>query len=230
MIVHAIIPARQGSKGVKNKNLMPVKGVPLFQRSIDHAISLNNFHKTKIWLSTNINEILSLSNQKKRLNIHKRPEHLCGDKVLTIEVIEDVIKTYHFAKDDLIILLQPTSPFRCVKEISNSINILKNNNEWESVVSLSEVDGFHPFRMKRLTNNGECINLIDQGFEDMRPRQFLPKVYIRSGNFYITRVHNILKRKSILIEPCKGIIHKESHLSINIDKPIDLEIANKLIF
>tara|TARA_Y100000739_G_C20597180_1_gene460965 strand:+ start:1613 stop:2305 length:693 start_codon:yes stop_codon:yes gene_type:complete len=226
LLVHAIIPARAGSKGVINKNLMPVKGIPLFQRSISHAVSLNKYHETKIWISTNIEQILSFESEEKNLHIHRRPENLCGDKVLTVDVISDIINTYNFPSQDIILLLQPTSPFRCISEISNSIDLLKKDRQWKSFVSLSEVEGYHPFRMKRMTNNGECINFIDQGFEDMRPRQILPKVYIRSGNFYITKVNYLLENMSLVIHPCKGVVHKDSNLSINIDKYIDLEIAN----
>ena len=52
--------------------------------------------------------------------------------------------------------------------------------------------------MKRLTFDNECIDFIDQGFEDMRPRQKLAKVYIRSGNFYMAYIDAILKEDTLL--------------------------------
>ena len=146
----------------------------MFKRSINHASAIGELHKTKIWVSTNIQEILSSANQQENLTILKRPENLCGDEVLTIDVIKNIINNCNFSNEDIILLLQPTSPFRNIKEISNSINLIKEN-KCESVVSLAEVEGNHPFRMKRLTSSGECINFIDQGFEDMRPRQSLQK-------------------------------------------------------
>ena len=80
--------------------------------------------------------------------------------------------------------------------------------------------------MKRLTLNGETIDYVDQGFENMLPRQKLPKVYIRSGSFYISKVSDILQKCNLLPKPCKGIVHKEEKYSINIDDLNDLIIAN----
>ena len=108
------------------------------------------------------------------------------------------------AGSDILLLLQPTSPFRDIKEIYEAINNLISEKKWRSVVSLTSVNSYHPFRMKRLTNDMECIDFIDQGFEDMRPRQSLTKVYIRSGNFYITYIKSLLEFNTMLPKPTKG--------------------------
>ena len=123
-------------------------------------------------------------------------------------------------------MLQPTSPFRDIEEINFAINELINYQKWNSVVSLINVGGNHPFRMKRLTNSGECIDFIDQGFEDMRPRQSLPEIFIRSGNFYISFVGKLLESNSLLPKPTRGITHTNFINGINIDNKNDMYLAN----
>ena len=97
-------------------------------------------------------------------------------------------------------------------------------NKCDSLISVVNVDGNHPLRMKSIRNN-YLYNYIDTGNEDMRPRQSLTKVYIRSGNFYITYIENLIKNNTFLPKPTKGIVHKDINCSINIDNIYDLYLA-----
>ena len=69
------------------------------------------------------------------------------------------------------------------------------SNKYQSAVPLVKVST-HPYKMKRLIGE-EAINFIDQGFEEMRPRQSLPKVYRRAGSFYISKREVLIKVKII---------------------------------
>tara|TARA_Y100000589_G_scaffold306473_1_gene321260 strand:- start:2137 stop:2850 length:714 start_codon:yes stop_codon:yes gene_type:complete len=224
-IINVIIPARAGSKGIKNKNLLSVLGEPLYQRSINHALELKDHFEIKIWLSTDIKEIIEKKDQYKEINICQRRKELAGDEILTIDVVKHLIKDKKMSGQDIMLLFQPTSPYRNKKEIINAINTLLNESKWKSAVSLSLVKSNHPFRMKRLNSDNECIDFIDQGFEDMRPRQKLTKVYIRSGNFYMAYIDAILNENTLLPKPTKGIVHTEMINSINIDNINDLYMA-----
>lgn len=229
MRLNIIIPARGGSKGLKNKNTSLVDGIPLYRRSINHALSLKTLYPDiKIWVSTNIPEILNSSIKENEVYFHKRSEELSGDKVLTYDVILNIIETYLFKEDEMVLLFQPTTPFRYINEVIEGIEAVKSNGYFKSAVSLASVEGNHPFRMKRLSMNGETLDFVDQGFENMFPRQDLPMVYIRSGSFYISVVSDIKKAGNLLPKPCKGVSHKEKKYSINIDNEIDLIIANHL--
>ena len=112
-------------------------------------------------------------------------------------------------------------------EIKNSLYKV-SAGDFDCAVSLVNVGGNHPFRMKRLLPSGEVINLIDQGFEDMRSRQKLPPVYIRSGNFYISTINIIKQTNQILSGRIFGQVHHDNNLSINIDHPHDLILAESL--
>tara|TARA_B100000212_G_scaffold198344_1_gene149637 strand:+ start:2133 stop:2834 length:702 start_codon:yes stop_codon:yes gene_type:complete len=224
-IINVLIPARSGSKGIKNKNLCKVHGIPLYERSIKHALKLKKHFNVNIYLSTDIKEIINKSDTYKDINIIERSNKLSGDDILTIDVAKDLIIKQNLKPKDILVLFQPTSPFRNIDEICSGINYLKCQKKWKSVVSLNNVGSYHPFRMKRLTSDMECIDFIDQGFEDMRPRQSLTKIYIRSGNFYITFIEYLINLNTFLPKPTKGIIHQDKKSSINIDNVEDLHLA-----
>ena len=121
-------------------------------------------------------------------------------------------------------LLQPTCPLRKVNHIEDCIDLIISNDV-DSVVSVKNVamSGDHPFRMKIIENNF-LINFIDQGFEDMRPRQELPDVYIRNGCVYISRA-DLIREKDILVgDKCLPYVMNEES-STNIDTTADLYVA-----
>ena len=119
-------------------------------------------------------------------------------------------------------MLQPTSPLRTEQHILEAIKIYESENV-DSLVSLVEVEGNHPFRMKRVIGN-KAINFIDQGFEDMRPRQVLPKVYIRNGAIYISKKQLIIGDKSFVGKNCASYLMTTED-SINIDSSLDFNFA-----
>jgi len=128
---------------------------------------------------------------------------------------------------DLVVMLQPTTPLRLTKDIDNAINILLDTQS-DSVISVVEVEGHHPLRMKRVIG-GRLINYIDQGHEDMRPRQELPPVYIRNGAIYATRRDVLVKDNSFTGLDSRAYIMPLDR-SVNIDTPEDLLIAKNYFF
>ena len=123
--------------------------------------------------------------------------------------------------------MQPTSPLCRPQDISACINNLITDSKIVSSVAVTEVS-CHPFRMKRLLSNGHLINYIDQGFEDMRPRQSLPKVYRRAGSIYVSRRGYVMQSNSLVGEPCLGVL-VPPHTAVDIDSPLDLELAKILL-
>ena len=93
-------------------------------------------------------------------------------------------------------MLQPTCPLRSTKDIDLSLRKLMNSNS-DSITSIKDVEGNHPNRMKVIKKR-KLINFIEQGFEDMRPRQKLKKVYIRNGAIYISTRETILNKKTLV--------------------------------
>ena len=217
-----IIPARKGSKGVPNKNIIKINKKHLIQYSIDVAKQIHEL--SEICISTDCKIIKNIAIKNKIKFYGYRPENLCGDYVQTRDVVRyEVLKLEKIFKKnyDFILLLQPTSPFRCQKKLKRAIKFLKKNSKFDSVISITDVLGNHPLRMK-IFKNGKLINYSGKKHEDMRPRQKLPKVYIRSGSFYLIRRNSFMKLNSLVGTNCYGVI-LDGLEAINIDTKSDLE-------
>jgi CMP-N,N'-diacetyllegionaminic acid synthase len=209
-----IIPARSGSKGVKNKNFLKVKGKMLIQYTIDSAKKISKYCDILISSDSPKTEKICKKNNLKFYGL--RPKKLSGDKVETYKVvnyelkkIEKGIKTYKY-----ILLLQPTCPLRDYRKLLKAIKKIKSK-KYDSVISIKDVNENHPLRMKKIVNN-YVINYADINKENMKPRQSLPKVYIRSGSIYLFERNVLLKQKSMVGKKCYGIILSGKE-TINID-------------
>lgn len=218
-----IIPARSGSKGVSNKNIRDLGGMPLILWSVVQAISSK---LDAVIVDSDSTDYLKLVGAISGVETNHRPSHLAEDTSLTVDVVKNVIFEKRLDKDDFILLLQPTCPFRTADMINDAITSLRKNPN-KSVVSLEDVDGFHPLRMKQVIG-GEVVNYIDTGIEDMRPRQRLPKVYIRSGAIYGSKVASILKNDSLLTN-AQMPLFELGGLNINIDSIRDLLLAEAML-
>lgn len=222
-----VIPARGGSKSILKKNIKKLKGKPLIVYTIKEALKV--FRKENIVVSTDDDEIMNIARKNGCEIFFKRPRKLSTDKAQSYPVIlhslEYMEKIYNI-KFQAIMMLQPTSPLRKAIHIKKSIKLL-NLNKVDSVISVVNVDGYHPFRMKKIKNN-YLYNFIDQGFEDMRPRQSLPKIYIRNGAIYLNRRHVIKDLNQLVGKSVKPLIMKPEE-SVNIDSIIDFYIAEQLL-
>tara|TARA_B100000795_G_C22800481_1_gene441627 strand:+ start:1224 stop:1928 length:705 start_codon:yes stop_codon:yes gene_type:complete len=222
-----IIPARAGSKGIKNKNLVKIKNKPLIQHTIDVAKKISKY--CEIVVSTD-SEVIKKISIKNKLNFFGlRPKKLSGDKILTKDVVlyevkkvEKKLKKKFFG----ILLLQPTSPIRDYKKLIKSIRIL-DKKKYNSIVSISNVGANHPFRMKKVIN-GYLKNFMNFKEENMTPRQDLPKIYIRSGSFYLIERNYFFKNNSLVGDKCFGFKLKGLETS-NIDSVNDLNFLKLLL-
>ena len=116
-------------------------------------------------------------------------------------------------------MLQPTSPLRNCKDIDNSIKKIITR-KCHSVISIVNVGGNHPFRMK-VIKKGKLINFVKKSSEDMRPRQKLKKIYIRNGSIYLSTRDTIMKQNKLVgKENLPYLMPKER--SVNIDSWVDL--------
>ena len=227
MKVIAIIPARSGSKGVINKNIKLLGKKPLIAYTIEEAKKSKLIDKLVV--STDSLEIAEIA-EKFGANVpFIRPAELATDTSLTYDVIKHCIDHFEILgeKFDIILLLQPTVPFRKLDHIDKSIQMLKKSSSFTSVVSIVNVDGNHPLRMKKIEKEF-LRNYIDQETENMAPRASLPKVYIRSGSIYCILVKNFQTEISLVSRDCAPLILSEEE-TINIDSQLDFNFCEFLL-
>ena len=196
MNILAIIPARGNSKSIKNKNLIKINGKSL----IDYTIESSKKSKklSRIIVSSESKKILD--HCKNKVETITRPKKLSKDNSKTIDVVNHCIN--HLKKTegyipDLIVLLQPTSPFRNSKHIDNAINLFLKDKESDSLVSVQEVaHNFEPYSQMTINKKGYLINTLKQ--KEIKVRKQDKKItYARNGAaIYIT--NKIFDLKSLL--------------------------------
>ena len=226
MKILGIIPARSGSKGIKNKNIKLLNKKPLIYWTINTALKSK---LTKVIVSTDSKRIKKIS-EKFGANVpFLRPKKISRDYSKSIDFVKHAIKFFKKKniKYDEVMILQPTCPFRKIIDINRSINILKKNNKITSVISLQKVESFHPSRMKFLKRNIIKDPKFIKG-EETTSRQKLKKIFLRSGLIYLTRIDTILKKNSLEGSKSFGIITPISR-SLNIDNLNDFRLAELII-
>ena len=138
MNILGLIFARKGSKRLKNKNIKYLKNKPLIYWTLKLSKQKNKI--INYLLSTNYSSINKLIKNFNIVTNGKRPEYLSTSKSTSYEVANYEIKKYEkkYTKINIIVLLQPTSPFRSNKILNKAINIFIDNKMRRSVVSCNK--------------------------------------------------------------------------------------------
>ena len=181
--VLAIIPARSGSKSIKDKNIKIYKGKPLLAHSID--IAKRSSIIDKIIVSTDSKKYKKISEKFGAEVPFLRPKKISSNKSLDIDFIKHC---YNYCKSlnyfpDIIILLRPTSPNRKVKILDKKIkHFLKNFKKYDSMRSVS-IFNQPPQKLFQIKNN-RLMGFFDKylkGEYHGKPRQNYPKTYLPNG-------------------------------------------------
>jgi len=222
-----IIPARGGSKGVPKKNIRKINGKPLIYYTI--AESQKSKLLTDFVVSTESKEIAEYCKSIGHEIPFMRPLALSEDHVESYPVIYHALKEMEKIKKiyyDIIVMLQPTTPLRIFSDIDNALAMLLESDA-ESIVSIVNVGGYHPLRMKQISDNNILVNYVEQKFENMQPRQSLPPVFIRNGAIYASK-RNIIINKMIVGRSCLAY-EMPYERSVNIDTEIDFNLAELMM-
>ncbi len=229
MNILCIIPARCGSKGIKNKNIIDVCGKPLIAYTIEKALNLkNNNLIDKVIVSTDCDTIANISINLGAGVPFLRPKDISNDKAKSIDFILHAINFYE-QKDinyDAILLLQPTSPIRDIKILKKSIEIFKNDDA-NSLISVYKEEYINDLVMYRNINNKSLKPLNELHNKGVR-RQEHGSVYVRNGSVYITKVAYLKKEKQIISNK-PLFIEMNKNSSINIDTHEDLDLIRKIL-
>lgn len=226
MKVLGVIPARGGSKGVKDKNIVPVAGKPLIAYTIESA--QESKHLSRAVVSTDSAHIADISRSYQG-EVIMRPAELARDDTPIIPVIKHALQTceqQYGEVYDLVVLLQPTSPIRQGADIDNVLDILDQHEDCDAVISVVPMQDIHPARMYRLDADMN-MHALDPKLEAAR-RQDIQPVYYRNGAVYAIRTRVLLEKNSLMVSRKRAYIMPLERL-VNIDDERDLHIANVLV-
>lgn len=219
----AVIPARGGSKGIPNKNIIEIGGFPLIAHTIKSAKRSRLI--SHLIVSTDSKKIASIAEEYGAVVPFIRPEDLSTDSALTVDVLRHAIQheeTRLALRFDYVVLLQPTTPLKSELDIDGAIGVLVGDEDCDTAVTVVDVGANHPARMYQIEN--DRLTSVIREETPMMPRQELPPVYIRNGAVYAFRRNVIDKYSAILGEKIKPYI-MPSERSINIDGPTDILLA-----
>lgn len=188
-----IIPARGGSRRIKNKNIKKFNGKPIISYSIDSAKKTNLF--SEIIISSDSKSIKKVINKIPKTFFLKRPKKLSGDKTLTRPVIKHALEQYSKKgiNPSYICYITATAPFIRYKDIIDAFKILKKNKKINFVVSVTKFS-YPLLRSLRISKKG-TISFWKKKYMSKRS-QDLEQFYHDAGQFYWARSDAIKKNLS----------------------------------
>ncbi|BEO93293.1 cytidylyltransferase domain-containing protein [Fusobacterium vincentii] len=212
----AIIPARSGSKGLPNKNVLMLGNKPLIAYTIEAALKSKEFER--VIVSTDSLEYKYIA-KKFGAEVFMRSEELSNDKASSFIVVEDVLKRTD-NEIDYFVLLQVTSPFRNENHIKESINLFENNfNNCDYLVSMQKSDKSSSLIKPIYDNSLKEYKIDYSNYSRQKYDEYHP-----NGAIFIGKVEEYLKQKHFFGEKSIAyFMNKED--SIDIDDSLDFEIA-----
>lgn len=216
----AIIPARSGSKGVKDKNIKDLAGKPLMAYTIEAALKSDQFDE--IMVSTDSNRYAEIAKSLGASVPFLRSEKTATDTASSWDMVEEVLTKYEEIGRcfDTFCLLQPTSPLRNDVDIKAAYELYREKAEF-AVVSVCEAE-HSPLWCGHLPENREFTNFISA--ENMKQRQSSTKFYRLNGAIYIVDIRKFRKEKFLYQSGSFAFIMSQDR-SIDIDSEIDFQMA-----
>ena len=231
MNIVVLIPARSGSKSLKNKNILKLKGIPLIAHSIKFAIKIPNVKK--VFVSTDSKRIKAISKKYNAEVPFLRPKKYSKDNSKDLDVFKHFLKWYriNYKKEiDLLIHFRPTIPFRSLNVVNSAINLFKKNKNYDSLRSFKQSE-FSPYKMwKKSGNLAKPLFYNDKKEFHSMGRQELPKTYDHIGTIDIMRPKRTIDKNSMVGNKTFFFLLTDLKKYIDIDKKVDFETAKKITF
>ena len=221
MKILAIIPARAGSKGIKNKNLQRIGNKTLVEYTIDQA--KNSKYINTIGVSTDSKKIQNICKKYKKVWCDiLRPKNISGDRSKISDAILFTLKKIN-NEFDYIVELHPTHVFRKVEFIDTAIELMLKNKKFDSLISIVQIKSTaHPDYVIDLKNDH---SITYKNSPVKFNRHGLSKKYMSAGIILISKFSSFLKNKSMSSGKCCGFIINDFLTEQNLDTNTDLQIA-----
>lgn len=221
--VLAFIPARGGSKGIKDKNIHPLGNKPLISYSI--ASARESVYIDAVIVSTDSQVIAEAALEYGAEVPFLRPAALATD---TSKIIDAVLHAVDFLAEkgrqfDILVLLQPTQPLRTTQDIDRALEAFLKNGE-QSLCSVHPVTD-SPLLIRSLSSEGRLSPLLDTG-STVR-RQDMPSYYRVNGAVYIHTIRELTPQTSF--NDSRIPFFMEAAHSLDIDSMEDMLIAEAFL-
>lgn len=220
----AIIPARSGSKGLKDKNILPLGGKPLLAYSVEAAVDSGCFDT--VFLSTDSESYARIGARYGTQTPFLRSAAAASDTASSWDAVREALAGYSaLGKEfDFVMLLQPTSPLRISQDICAAFALIKEKQA-HAVVSVCEAE-HAPQACKPLPADG-CLADFVKDADHVR-RQDVTPCYRINGAIYLLDVPWFLRNGMCYDASVFAYIMPQER-SLDIDTEVDLVFAGAML-
>lgn len=228
MNILGIIPARKGSKRLKDKNIIDLEGKPVIGYAIEVALDSGLLNRRVV--STNDDKIKKVAENIYNVEVIKRPDEFARDDSPIEEALLHAVEYLKQNKGyitDIVVWMQANVPIRKKGLLDEAIEKLIDSDA-DSCATCYEVDQI-PEAMKVINERGRIVPLV-RDIDGIRKQEF-PRRYLLDGSVVVMRVENLYKSRGVrkahiyLGEEVIPLIQKKKMYSLEIDVPDDLLLA-----
>lgn len=220
-----IIPARGGSKRIKDKNIRPINGKPMIHWPLSR---LCNFIPSKnILVSTDSQKIRDCIKPFQILDGYSRPEILAGDYTGTSEVVLHALNWFELnvKKVEYVLVVYPTSVFIRYEDVLSAMSILVSDRTCSYVLTISDFD-FPILRALTKSDDGSVRAMHPDLYA--KRSQDLPNFYHDAAQFYLYRAETINNKQNLLNSRAR-YVQLDRNKCVDIDTYEDLKIAEVIL-
>ena len=216
----AIIPAREGSKGIPRKNVKEFCGKPLIAYIIETALKVRELDR--VIVSTEDKKIAEVAKKYGAEVPFLRPKELARDETPTLPVLQHAVKHLEEMENyrpDILVLLYATSPLLKHERVSEAIKLLRARG-FDSVLSVVEDRGHY-----WVEKDDSCERLHPKVLKN---RQFTKPLLKENGAIYLCK-RDLLMKENTMVGGKIGFLKMQKDETIDIDDLLDFEIAEFLM-
>ncbi|EFO29543.1 putative N-acylneuraminate cytidylyltransferase [Roseibium sp. TrichSKD4] len=224
----AMIPARAGSEGLRNKNIKPLNGLPLLAHSVKPALSCDAI--CDVYLNSDSDEYLEIGKQHGAIP-YKRPESLGLFDTTMQAVVSEFVRTLreNGKPIDAVMVLYPTYPFRTPDMLTDVIRFFCESEDCHSLIGLKQPDT-HPFLCVEKTAGGHLKSVIDYDPDIYYRRQDYPEHYQMTAWAMVIGADHVDDLSAMMIcDKTVGYVLPHSVRTVDIDTIAEFHYAEFLI-
>ena len=216
----AIIPARSGSKGLPDKNILPLEGKPMMAYTIEACLESDCFERVHVSTDSELYAQIAIKYGAEVPFL--RDPSLATDQATTEDVIRDVLEKYHAMGEEFEVfgIMQPTSPLRTALDIQNSFRLFQEKDA-DSVIGVCPME-HSPLWSNQLGESDSMYHFLDT--QANQNRQHFGQFYRINGAIYLMRISAYSSHMALYGERSYAY-RMPKERSIDIDDSMDFEIA-----
>ncbi len=220
----ALVPARSGSKGIKDKNILRIVDKTVLDYTVEAGLSAKMIDRVIVSTDSPLYKDIALSAGAEVPFL--RPVELALDATPSIQVVIHALEWLEINESyrpDILVLLQPTTPLRSGYHIDEAINQMLDSGA-DSVVSLVASQKCL-YRLCELDENGK-VKIFEH--TNYIRRQEVPMVYRENGAIYASYANRILNQGKLLGKSIVGYVMSERD-SVDLDTELDIKLLKMLL-